>query len=486
MNTQPQMSFGEFRLDPSSRELTGPRGTLTLQDKTYSVLVTLLQQPGAVVRRESLYDALWPRDVHVEREAGLNTAVRKLRAALRSTGGDDVELIETLPRLGYRLANDLATTAARGGDPAAEAAPGQVARDGVGSAPYTSPSWGRRLGLAAAGATVIAAVVLSFQGRTEPNVDIAALMPDVRASYVEARALLGSSGDLGRAAALLEEVTTVAPGFAPGHAYRAEVLGMQALATADPTVVATAREAAQVALSLDPESFVAERALGMIELHFDWNAEQASERLQRAVQLGPDDPINFVALASLDSIEGRHDLAVSRARRAIALAPETMTVRSDAGYFLLRAGRYAEAATECAMVLRLDPDNPFGHGCLLRAHAEQGDPEAARPHAIHLARSEQAPPATVAAIETAADPLLAYQAWSLSQMLRLTPPPFVAVAAAYMDLRDPDAAVTWLERAAQARAADFIYVREDPRFAPLRNRSEFQALRRPGGSRPSA
>jgi WD40 repeat protein len=66
------------------------------------VLEALLERPGGIVTREALRSRLWPSDVFVDFEAGLNTAANRLRIVL----GDSAEnprYVETLPRAGYRF-----------------------------------------------------------------------------------------------------------------------------------------------------------------------------------------------------------------------------------------------------------------------------------------------------------------------------------------------------------------------------------------------
>jgi eukaryotic-like serine/threonine-protein kinase len=65
-------------------------------------LQALLEVPGQVVSRDELRHRLWGDDVHVDFEAGLNTAANRLRLAL----GDSAEnprFVETLARTGYRF-----------------------------------------------------------------------------------------------------------------------------------------------------------------------------------------------------------------------------------------------------------------------------------------------------------------------------------------------------------------------------------------------
>ncbi len=75
---------------------------IRLPDQSFKVLLALLENPGAVVTRESLIAQLWSPGTLTDFDHGLNAAVNRLREAL----GDDVarpRFIETLPRRGYRF-----------------------------------------------------------------------------------------------------------------------------------------------------------------------------------------------------------------------------------------------------------------------------------------------------------------------------------------------------------------------------------------------
>jgi len=62
----------------------------------------LLRQPGQLVSREELQQALWPADTYVDFEKGINAAINRLREALGDSA-DTPCYVETLPRRGYRL-----------------------------------------------------------------------------------------------------------------------------------------------------------------------------------------------------------------------------------------------------------------------------------------------------------------------------------------------------------------------------------------------
>lgn len=94
--------FGLFEVEFEQRLLTKAGLRVKLQDQPFEVLAMLLERPGEVITREEIRRRLWPADTFVEFDDGLNTAVKKLRAAL-SDVADTPRFIETVPRRGYRF-----------------------------------------------------------------------------------------------------------------------------------------------------------------------------------------------------------------------------------------------------------------------------------------------------------------------------------------------------------------------------------------------
>lgn len=95
------ISFGGFRFDPATGELSGPAGSTRLGPQPAQALSILIARHGALVTRAELKDALWP-DTVVEADQGLNFCIRQIRAALGDEGGEG-RFIQTLPRRGYRF-----------------------------------------------------------------------------------------------------------------------------------------------------------------------------------------------------------------------------------------------------------------------------------------------------------------------------------------------------------------------------------------------
>jgi DNA-binding winged helix-turn-helix (wHTH) protein len=98
----PTYKFGDFDLDSSRFELRCHDRPLKLERIPMELLILLLEKDGQVVTRQEIVDRLWGKDVFVDTEHGINTAIRKIRRALR----DDPEwprFVQTVTGKGYRF-----------------------------------------------------------------------------------------------------------------------------------------------------------------------------------------------------------------------------------------------------------------------------------------------------------------------------------------------------------------------------------------------
>src|SRR5437016_11682625 len=76
------------------------------------LLILLVAKRGQLIRREEIIEKLWGRDVFVDSEHGINTAIRKIRQVLN----DDREqprFIETIVGKGYRFVSAIKVVPAR-------------------------------------------------------------------------------------------------------------------------------------------------------------------------------------------------------------------------------------------------------------------------------------------------------------------------------------------------------------------------------------
>ena len=96
------LRFGDFVLDVAAYELRRDGRRVRLERQPMDLLILLVGQRGQLVSRSQIVDALWGKDVFVDVENGVNTAIRKLRQALRDAP-DTPRFIETVPGKGYRF-----------------------------------------------------------------------------------------------------------------------------------------------------------------------------------------------------------------------------------------------------------------------------------------------------------------------------------------------------------------------------------------------
>jgi TolB-like protein/DNA-binding winged helix-turn-helix (wHTH) protein/Tfp pilus assembly protein PilF len=94
--------FGAYEVDSRTGELRKNGMRIRCQEQPIQVLVALLERPGELLTREELRQRVWPEDTFVDFDHALNTAVKKIRAALNDEA-DSPRYLETVPRRGYRF-----------------------------------------------------------------------------------------------------------------------------------------------------------------------------------------------------------------------------------------------------------------------------------------------------------------------------------------------------------------------------------------------
>lgn len=99
--------FDGFSFDPDDGRLShlASGESATVRPQVGSLLEAFLDQPGTVLDRKHLCRAVWDENTVVDFESGLAALIRELRQALKGLGGS-ADLIETVPRRGYRLRVD--------------------------------------------------------------------------------------------------------------------------------------------------------------------------------------------------------------------------------------------------------------------------------------------------------------------------------------------------------------------------------------------
>jgi DNA-binding winged helix-turn-helix (wHTH) protein/Tol biopolymer transport system component len=146
---RPSIRFGVYELDLQTGVLRKNGIRIRCQEQPLQVLAALAERPGELITREELRRRVWPQDTFVDFDHALNTAVKKIRAALNDDA-DSPRYIETVPRRGYRL---MAPVEQESTSSLALAPPGRAKYRGL---------------LAMAGIVVILLAILAFTWRLVP------------------------------------------------------------------------------------------------------------------------------------------------------------------------------------------------------------------------------------------------------------------------------------------------------------------------------
>lgn len=93
--------FDDFQLDYGRFQLSH-RGTPVRLEGLPLQLLMFLVERGQLVTREQISSELWSKDVFVDVEQGINTAIRKIRRAL-SDDADQPQYLQTVVGRGYRF-----------------------------------------------------------------------------------------------------------------------------------------------------------------------------------------------------------------------------------------------------------------------------------------------------------------------------------------------------------------------------------------------
>jgi DNA-binding winged helix-turn-helix (wHTH) protein/tetratricopeptide (TPR) repeat protein len=335
-------------------ELLCKGARVRLQEQPLKVLDELLAQPGELVTREHLIARLWPKRI-VEFDAGLNAAVRRLRAVL----GDEAETpryIETVPRKGYRFVGTLRPLGA------VEPAPIPNTELPHSLYPKRFSFWGHpaRLMLTAVMALIAVGGFGILQWHPLNAVDagaIAASNEQLRRGdfFTQRRA----PGDLARAKQQYELASSLDPSSARAWAGLASVHWLE-IAQGEQTReinLPKIRAAAQKALDLDPQSAEAHLRMGLY-LKATGNTSAARQHCDKAMTLQPNDKLVLSVLAGAAADDLRWEEAIVLQRRASAADPLSSTAAANLAYYLFLAGRLEEAKHEFEKVLELDPTHP--------------------------------------------------------------------------------------------------------------------------------
>ena len=103
LKAQQRIHLGEgVEFDPCSYELCRGGRVFKLERIPAAVLLLLVERPGQVVQREEIVERVWGKDVFLDTDNSINSAVRKIRQALKDDP-DSPRFIQTISGRGYRF-----------------------------------------------------------------------------------------------------------------------------------------------------------------------------------------------------------------------------------------------------------------------------------------------------------------------------------------------------------------------------------------------
>jgi DNA-binding winged helix-turn-helix (wHTH) protein len=94
--------FDDFLLDYGRFQLYRTGRPVRLEGLPLQLLMFLVEKRGQLVTREEISGQLWSKDVFVDVEQGINTAIRKVRRVL-GDDADEPQYLQTVVGRGYRF-----------------------------------------------------------------------------------------------------------------------------------------------------------------------------------------------------------------------------------------------------------------------------------------------------------------------------------------------------------------------------------------------
>jgi TolB-like protein/Tfp pilus assembly protein PilF len=257
-------------------------------------------------------------------------------------------------------------------------------------------------------------------------------------------------------------------------------LGSTSEGAAAQEAIAKAREAADRALAIAPDSAQAHRARGALLLaaDHDWHAAEAEFR--RALALAPNDGDTKVTVGVILQIFGELGQALELTQQALATDPLRADWYRHLAWILFGLNRPDEAERAIRRVLELQPAALGDHALLVEIEIQRGDAQAA------LADAQQEPPGpphdfALALVRQIGDDRGAADAALKALIEKYAKNGAYGIASIYAFRNDADQTFAWLDRAWSNHDSDIGGLLSDPFILRYRNDPRFAAFCRKVG-----
>lgn len=319
----------------------------------------------------------------------------------------------------------------------------------------------------------------------------AALATEARASkvnpvaydlYLKGRYLWNkrTAGDLQKSIIYFQQAIDLDSDYAPAYAGLADCYGLQIFYSASQgsPVFQLAKQAAQRALALDDDSVEAHTSLGFILLWSDWDWVGAEREYRRALEINPGYATAHQYYAEYLRLTGHQRESIEESKRALELDPLSPIIAQEMALPYYYMGDEAAAIHQLKAVLDLEPDFSAGHAQLGWVYEQGGRYGDAIAEYQAATRDMPAPWVLGGLGQVYAESGRIAQAKRVLAALRRrdSASDKYAIALVYRGLGKRDAAVYWLNRAAQEHEWGVLTLGVDPKWKSYRDYPAFQEI----------
>ena len=400
-----------------------------LPPKEKGLLLTLLVASGQIVRKEDLMVKVW--GTSETSDESISRTVYRLRVAMQTSGGPEV--VETVYNAGFRITV-----------PIREA---------------------------------------SLKESSSLNALTHSMRPNAIAALISGREFLArqSVEDIEAAAHAVRLAISLDPSFSAAWATLAEIRIFQAMRSLRPPREAgwLAKEAAQTALTIDPQSASALSILGWVRVLIDQDGERGLDDLDRAISIDPDYWVANLLRGWALQAAGRNEESVHMMRRALDLNSVSHSVNSILALYLMFAGKSVDGLEVAQLLAKRFPTVDSAQGIasvLASVNGLHDEAVACGWKALELAPHTpllHTPLAYALAFggrhEEARSVLNTIESSTLPQ-------PSACMAPVYLALGDRGRAIALLQDASERGIPQFAWTRDDPRLAALRGDAVVERL----------
>ena len=454
-----------------------------LQAQPFRVLALLIEQPGEIVSRYEIVQALWGDDTFVDFDQSVGAVLRRLRLAL----GDSANTPRYIETLRHRLPFS-------GAHPHRRVPSCPVAGLGdTGAGPR--PGFHRsRLSIGLSAAVALALTLVMWGGRTNQSAGshrdaIAQRAPahprNVEAWYAyqkgeylwKARTASAIQNSIG----YFQQAVNLDPGYAPAYAGLADAYVLLNFYTGRNRQVSIerARDASGRALSLDSSLAEAHAAQAYIKFYYEWDWPGAEKAFRSAIALDPNNATADQWYAEYLFYMERFQEALRFINRAHELDPQSLVINLQLASPLMYSRDYTHAIEKIREALHLNPDFPLAIYMLATCYEQLGRNDDAAAEYRRIAgtrmglsglgyiygkcgRQQEARRILERLVsDSARDDFSAYH-----------------VARVYAGLGDAGQAIAWLKKAQRARDERMVMLRVDSKLDALRSDPRFGDLLR--------